>query len=193
MRARTKSKPVRKSLLRDLVLRVLPYGMLLLALLTAFFRLQRIKKVTDASRAASKRGYPTMMKLAGRRYFFAGILRHTGRRSGKEYATPVWAVPTSEGFLISLPFGEGVDWLKNVLAAGRATIETKGKTWEIVDPEVVGREVAHPLLPWWVRLMFGLAGFKRYLMMRKSAPQNDVRSETLHRSHLSLSDPPSRK
>ena len=145
--------------------------MLLLALLTAFYRLQGIKQVADVSRAASKRGKPTMMKLAGRRYFFAGIVRHSGRRSGREYATPVWAVPTSEGFLISLPFGEGVDWLKNVLAAGRATIETKGETWEVVEPEVVDREVAYPLLPWWVRLMFGLAGFERYLKV-KSSPRS---------------------
>jgi deazaflavin-dependent oxidoreductase (nitroreductase family) len=157
---------LRGSLLRRLVLRVLTYGVLLLALLTAFFRLQGIKQVANACRAASKRGKPTMMKLAGRRYFFAGIIRHSGRRSGREYATPVWAVPTFEGFLISLPFREGVDWLKNVLAAGRATIETKGKTWEVVEPEVIDREVAQPLLPWWVRLMFGLAGFERYLKVR---------------------------
>jgi hypothetical protein len=51
--------------------------------------LQGIKQVANACRAASKRGKPTMMKLAGRRYFFAGIIRHSGRRSGREYATPV--------------------------------------------------------------------------------------------------------
>jgi deazaflavin-dependent oxidoreductase (nitroreductase family) len=156
-----------------LVLRVLiPGGMLLLALLTGFYRLQGIKQVTDASRAVNKRyGNPAMMKLAGRRYFFAGIIRHTGRHSGREYATPVWALPTSEGLLISLPFGQGVDWLKNVLAAGRATIETRGETWEVVEPEVIDREVAQPLLPWWVRPMFGLAGFERYL---------NVRMQTIH-------------
>lgn len=154
--------------------------MLLLALLTAFYRLQGIKQVTDASRAVNKRyGNPAMMKLAGRRYWFAGIIRHTGRRSGREYATPVWALPTSDGFLISLPFGEGVDWLKNVLAASRATIETRGKTWEVVDPEVVDREVAQPLLPRWVRLMFGLAGFERYLKVRRlSVPPLATAGET---------------
>jgi deazaflavin-dependent oxidoreductase (nitroreductase family) len=156
-----------------LVLRVLlPCGILLLALLTAFYRLQGIKQVTDASRVVNKRyGNPAMMKLAGRRYFFVTVIRHTGRRSGREYATPVWAMPTSEGFLISLPFGEGVDWLKNVLAAGRATIETRGESWEVVEPEVIDREVAQPLLAWWVRLMFGLAGFERYLK---------VRTQTIH-------------
>ena len=146
---------------------LLPCTALLLALLTAFFRLQGIKRVTDASRAASKRGYPTMLKLAGSRHWFAGVIRHTGRRSGWEYATPVWALPTSEGFLISLPFGEGVDWLKNVLAAGRATIETGGETWEAVEPEVVDREDVRPLLPRRARLLFALAGIERCVKLRK--------------------------
>jgi hypothetical protein len=52
------------------------------------------------------------------------------RRRGKRlfllivfsYATPVVAVPAEGGFVIPLPYGEGVDWPKNVLAAGRATI-----------------------------------------------------------------------
>src|SRR3712207_665880 len=49
-------------------------------------------------------------------------------RSGREYATPMWAVPATEGNVVSLPFGEGADWLKNVLAAGQATIENEGTT-----------------------------------------------------------------
>jgi hypothetical protein len=59
--------------------------------------------------------------------------------------------------------------LRNVLAAGRATIETRGETWEVVEPELVSREVAQPLLPWYVRLMFGLAGFERYLKVMQPA------------------------
>jgi deazaflavin-dependent oxidoreductase (nitroreductase family) len=106
------------------------------------------------------------MKLAGRRYWFAGIIRHRGRRSGREYATPVWAVSTPDGFLVSLPFGQGVDWLKNVLAAGRAQIETRGETWTIVEPAVVDSETARPLLTGRVRLLFGLAGIERYLKVK---------------------------
>lgn len=142
--------------------------MLLLGLVVAFFRLQGIGPVTDTTRAINKRfGNPAMMKLAGRRYFFAGVIHHKGRRSGREYATPVWAVPTTDGFLISLPFGEGVDWLKNVLAAGRATIETRGETWIVVEPAVVDRETAQPLLAPQARLLFELAGFERYLKIRR--------------------------
>src|SRR5215218_7617071 len=137
-------------------------------LAVAFFRLQAIKLVSDATRVLNKHiGNPAMMRLAGRRYWFAGIIRHTGRRSGREYATPVWAVPTTDGFLISLPFGEGVDWLKNVLAAGRATIETRGETWEVVNPEVVDRESVQPLLAGLVRMQFALAGIERYLKVKR--------------------------
>lgn len=68
----------------------------------------------------------------------------------------------TDGFLTSVPFGEGVDWLKNVLAAGRATIEAKGETWALVEPEVVDRETAQPLLPRCVRLLFELAGIERF-------------------------------
>ena len=134
----------------------------------AFFRLQGIGPVTDKTRALNKRfGNPAMMRLAGRRYFFAGLIRHRGRRSGHEYATPIWAVPTAEGVVISLPFGEGADWLKNVLVAGRATIETRGETWTVTHPEVVDRETAWRLLPQRARLLFGLAGIERYLVLNR--------------------------
>jgi deazaflavin-dependent oxidoreductase (nitroreductase family) len=142
---------------------------LLLGLALAFFRLQGIKPVTDKTRALNKRfGNPAMMRLAGRRYFFAGVIHHRGRRSGHEYATPIWAVPTADGFVLSLPFGEGADWLKNVLTAGRATIETGGETWAVVEPEVVDRVTVWPSLPRLARLLFGLAGIERYLKLRVS-------------------------
>jgi len=76
-------------------------------------------------------------------------------------------VPIPDGFLISLPFGEGVDWLKNVLAAGRAPIEIRGETWEVVDPEVVDRESVQPLLAGHVRMLFALAGIERYLKVKR--------------------------
>jgi deazaflavin-dependent oxidoreductase (nitroreductase family) len=147
---------------------VLPYATLLLGLLVAFFRLQGIAPVTRATRALNKRiGNPAMMRLAGHRYFFAGVIHHKGRRSGREYATPVWAMPTTDGFLISLPFGEGADWLKNVLAAGRATIDTRAETRAVAEPEVVDRGIAWSLLPRRARLLFGVAGIERYVKLRK--------------------------
>ena len=167
--ASTNSSPARRSLLRHLILRLVFLASVLLGLVLAFFRLQGIKPVTDKTRVLNKRfGNPVMMRLAGSRYFFAGVIRHTGRRSGREYATPIWAVPTVDGFVVSLPFGEGADWLKNLLVAGRATIETRGSTREVADPEVLDRETAWSSLPRRARLLFGLAGIERYVKLRVS-------------------------
>ena len=42
-----------------------------------------------------------------------------------------------DSFLIALPYGERTDWLKNVLAAGSATIMADGRTYEVDRPEVI--------------------------------------------------------
>lgn len=48
------------------------------------------------------------------------------------------AVPVSGyAFVIPLPYGEGADWLTNVLASGEAAIEAKGGTYDVVRPEVI--------------------------------------------------------
>ena len=46
--------------------------------------------VLDNVRAFNKRLLnPLMLRLAGRKYWYASVIEHTGRRSGKHYATPV--------------------------------------------------------------------------------------------------------
>jgi hypothetical protein len=62
---------------------------------------------------------PLVLRLAGRRYAPIAVVRHAGRRSGRRYATPVVAFPTHGGFVISLPYGSGVSWCRNVLAGAR--------------------------------------------------------------------------
>ena len=62
------------------------------------------------------------------------------------------AEPVEGGFVVPLPYGEEVDWLKNVLRAGRATIEANGATYPVVDAEIVDCTVAFPLLPPRLRL-----------------------------------------
>ena len=105
---------------------------------------------------------PALMTLAGRRHFYAAVIRHRGRRSGREYATPVLAVPVAgDAFLVPLPYGEGVDWLKNVLAAGQAIIEAKGEIHELGEPEVIDAAEALPLLAALHRRMWRRFGVER--------------------------------
>jgi len=80
---------------------------------------------------------PRQMRSAGTPGSFAGVIHHTGRTSGREYETPVGPFPTDDGFVITLPYGTGTDWLKNVLASGSATLVTEGRTYEVDRPEIV--------------------------------------------------------
>ena len=80
---------------------------------------------------------PLQMKSAGNSGSYASIVRHEGRMTGKTFETPVVAIPTDDGFVISLPYGSESDWVKNVLAGGHAIIVHDGSTYEVEKPEVV--------------------------------------------------------
>lgn len=104
------------------------------------------------------------MKLrAGRKNSYAATIRHAGRKSGKQYTTPVGADRVAGGYLIPLGYGTGVDWLQNVLAAGRATIVAEGETHEVTEPEVIDAELALPMLSPERRRSFERVGIRLYL------------------------------
>jgi hypothetical protein len=58
-------------------------------------------------------GNPWQLQSAGTPGAHASVLQHTGRKSGKQYQTPVTARWTADGFVIGLPYGPNTDWLKN--------------------------------------------------------------------------------
>ena len=60
-----------------------------------------------------------MRLVAGRLSPFA-VVSHRGRVTGHDYATPVWAFGTGDGVVLALLYGAASDWVRNVLAAGRA-------------------------------------------------------------------------
>lgn len=89
-------------------------------------------------------GNPWQLRSAGTPGAHASVLRHTGRKSGKPYETPVTARWTADGFLIALPYGANTDWLKNVLVEGATTIVYEGGSYRCDAPEVVPiSEAAH--------------------------------------------------
>ncbi len=65
------------------------------------------------------------------------VVRAPGRVSGKVYDTPVGVQRVGDELYITLPYGEGTQWLRNVRAAGGATVLHDGLEIEATAPELV--------------------------------------------------------
>lgn len=65
------------------------------------------------------------------------VVRVPGRVSGRIYDTPVGVQRVGDELYITLPYGEGTQWLRNVRAAGRATVLHDGLEIEATEPELV--------------------------------------------------------
>lgn len=94
------------------------------------------------------------------------ILKHTGRRSGRVYATPVSARPTATGFVVPLSFGEKSDWYRNALAANGCVIQWKGVEYRLIDPQMVSLAVALPAYNPVHRLLLPMTGIKQFIQFR---------------------------
>jgi len=136
------------------------------ALLVAVWRSRR-QPAIDAVRRINKALSPVTVKSAGKREgpWASAAVHHVGRKSGREYVTPVWAHRVGRTFYIGLPYGTNVDWGRNVLAAGGCTIESGGVRYDTVSPAIVPAEEAAPQLPGLQRRMLGLMGVEAYLRL----------------------------
>jgi len=118
----------------------------------------------DLLRAFNKRVRdPAMMLVAGRRYWDAAVIRHTGRRSGTAYATPVVADQVMDGFIIPLLHGTRADWLRNVLATGHAIILFRGENYPVTAPRIIDADTALAHVPATHRRVWRRLGIKKYL------------------------------
>jgi deazaflavin-dependent oxidoreductase (nitroreductase family) len=109
---------------------------------------------------------PAMLAFAGHRLSPYAAVRHVGRRTGREYATPIVVGPAEDGFVIPLPYGENIDWLRNVLAAGGCTIEWQGRPYEVTEPQVVDSSTALATLPVRHKLALSLFGIYKFLSLK---------------------------
>ena len=86
-----------------------------------------------------------------------GILTHVGRKSGRVYRIPVNVFRVSEGFLIALTYGRDSEWVKNVVAAEKCQLETRGVLYELSAPTIV-HDPTRCRFPFAVRLILFLIG-----------------------------------
>lgn len=109
---------------------------------------------------------PLMLRMAGKRYWYASVVEHTGRRSGRRFSTPVVADRVGGDLIVPLPYGTQVDWVRNVLTAGKATVVRKGETLAVDSPEIIDSTQALPLLPGSRRRSFERVQIGHFLRMR---------------------------
>ena len=113
---------------------------------------------------------PIGRPLAGTRWFpLWAILRHTGRKSGTHYVIPIVALPSADGFVIPLPFGERTQWLQNLVAAGGAGIRSKGREYTVDQPELVNLDnpVVQRAVPWVFRAAARGLGIRSWVSVRR--------------------------
>jgi deazaflavin-dependent oxidoreductase (nitroreductase family) len=84
-----------------------------------------------------------MRPLAGKRWNpLFSVVRHTGRRSGMTFETPVAARRVDHGFVLALAFGPGAHWYRNLLAAGGGIIRWRGVDHPVGAPVPIDAESA---------------------------------------------------
>jgi deazaflavin-dependent oxidoreductase (nitroreductase family) len=91
-----------------------------------------------------------------------GILTHVGRNSGTFYRTPVNVFRAANGFIIALTYSSQCEWVKNVLAAGRCELKTRGKRYQLSSPTVM-HDPSRWRFPIPVRIVLMLVGADEYM------------------------------
>ena len=108
-----------------------------------------------------------MVRGAGEPGSSTALIHHVGRRSGAPYVTPIGVLPMDGEFLVYLPYGPEVDWLRNVRAAGSAELRVDGST-HTVSPRMVEPAEALPYLSASDRRVVRLFGVTDFLALRRA-------------------------
>lgn len=97
----------------------------------------------------------------------AGVIVHRGRKSGREYRTPISAFRRPGGYAVALTYGPDAEWVRNVLAAGDAVLETGGRQIRVTYPRVV-HDPGYRLVPRLVGDILRLLGAADFLLLDAS-------------------------
>jgi hypothetical protein len=73
-------------------------------------------------------------------------------------------------FVFALTYGSASDWVQNVLAAGRCELETRGRTYRLVEPRLF-TDPSRRAVPSFVRVPLGLPSVDEFLTAKKISPR----------------------
>jgi hypothetical protein len=98
----------------------------------------------DPARSLSNRIF---LRISGKRFRAYSFVGHVGRTTGWQYRNAVSAYPLGDGFVIAVLYGIESNWVRNVMAAGRFTLQTKGRDYLLERPEIIAPAQAIPAYP----------------------------------------------
>ena len=93
------------------------------------------------------------------------LLRHEGRRSGKQYENPIWVWRMKDGFMIVLTYGRGTDWLRNLQAADQGSLRWHRREYVFKGPQFIDAKTASQALPPFVKFVLRLRGAHEYVKL----------------------------
>jgi deazaflavin-dependent oxidoreductase (nitroreductase family) len=93
-----------------------------------------------------------------------GVVVHTGRRSRRTHRTPVNVFRAGGGYVVALVYGAEAEWVKNVRAAGRCELLTRGRRQQLRSPRIV-HDRRRRLVPAAVRPILGVLGVSDFLRL----------------------------
>jgi deazaflavin-dependent oxidoreductase (nitroreductase family) len=91
-----------------------------------------------------------------------GIVIHTGRRTHRQYRTPVMFFKRRDEFVFALTYGRESQWVQNVLATQGCDFETQGRTFHLSNPRLF-HDVQRSVAPVPHRLVLGLLNVSDFL------------------------------
>ncbi|MBT8201311.1 MAG: nitroreductase family deazaflavin-dependent oxidoreductase [Acidimicrobiia bacterium] len=97
------------------------------------------------------------------------VLIHEGRSSGRTYETPLDAHAVDGGYIFIVNYGARSDWVKNILAAGRATLRLGAQEIELSMPRLLTEDEALSQMSPTAKPMPGFLNITEYLHMHAVA------------------------
>ena len=94
-----------------------------------------------------------------------GVVVHIGRKTRRGYRTPVNVFRRGDGYVVALTYGPEAEWVRNVLASGGCTLETRGRRLRLTRPRIVHDERRRSV-PSPVRLLLGRVGVSDFLELK---------------------------
>jgi deazaflavin-dependent oxidoreductase (nitroreductase family) len=91
-----------------------------------------------------------------------GIVLHTGRKTHRNYRTPVLVFRRGDKFIIALTYGAHSQWVRNVLAQSGCELETQGRILRLSHP-VLFHDEQRRAMPGFVRPMLKLYNVPDFL------------------------------